>query len=132
MEQENGENCVTRRYIICTRPNRVSMILLQRMRWVRYTRLEQMKNVYRISVTKPETKKAVGDLGVDGTRIFERKLINRVSGYIWIRLSRVDQMADRCEFGKDCRLPYQWFRMVKGWVTYRLEGAQCYTYSLSN
>jgi len=36
--------------------------------------LEQMRNVYSISVTKAEMKKAVGDLGVDGTRIFERKL----------------------------------------------------------
>jgi len=44
------------------------------MRWAEYTRLEQMRTVYSMSVTKPETKKAVGDLGVDGTRIFERKL----------------------------------------------------------
>jgi hypothetical protein len=44
------------------------------MGWAGNTRLEQMKNVYSISVTKPEMKKAVGDLGVDGTRIFERKL----------------------------------------------------------
>lgn len=74
MEQENGENYITRKYIICTRPNRVPTILLERMGWAGNTRLEQMKNVYSISVTKPEMKKAVGDLGVDGTRIFERKL----------------------------------------------------------
>jgi hypothetical protein len=74
MEQENGENYVTRRYIICSRPNCVPMILLERMRWAGYTRLEQMRNVYSISVTKAEMKKAVVDVGVDGTRIFESKL----------------------------------------------------------
>jgi hypothetical protein len=76
MEQENGENYVTRRYIICTQPNCVPMILLvlERMRWAGYTRLGQMRNVYSISVTKAEMKKAVGALGVDGPRIFESKL----------------------------------------------------------
>jgi len=43
------------------------MILLERMRWAGYTRLEQMRNVYSISMTKPEMKKAVENLGVDGT-----------------------------------------------------------------
>jgi hypothetical protein len=33
-----------------------------------------MRNACSISVTKPEVKKALGDLDVDGTRIFERKL----------------------------------------------------------
>ena len=67
MEQENGENYITRRYTSCSRPNRVPMILLERMRWAGYTRLEQMRNVYSISMTKPEMKKAVENLGVDGT-----------------------------------------------------------------
>jgi len=74
MEQENGKNYVTRRYTICARPNRVPMILLERMRWAGCTRLEHARNAYIISVTKPEMKKAVENLGVDGTRIFERKL----------------------------------------------------------
>jgi hypothetical protein len=65
MEKENGENYVKRRYVICTRPNRVSIILLERMRWAVYTRLEQTRNVYNISVTKPEMKKAAGDQGVE-------------------------------------------------------------------
>lgn len=73
-KKENGENYVTRRYVICTRPNRVPMILLERMRWAGYTRLEQTRNVCSILVTKPEMKKAAGDQGVDGTRIFECKL----------------------------------------------------------
>jgi hypothetical protein len=43
------------------------MILLERVKWVGHTRLENMRNVYSISVTKTEMKKVVENLGVDGT-----------------------------------------------------------------
>jgi hypothetical protein len=50
-----------------------------RMRWAGYMRLKQTRNLYSISLTKSEMKRAVRDLGIWRERI---------------RLSKVDQMAD--------------------------------------
>jgi hypothetical protein len=58
--QEEGENCLTKRFVICTPPSIIIMIISRKMRGVVHVaRMGEKGNAYRLLVIKPEGKRSL-------------------------------------------------------------------------
>jgi hypothetical protein len=69
--QEDGENCLKRRFRIYYSQSIIRALKGRRTRWVGHVaRLGDMRNLYKIFVGKPEGKNHLEDLDVGG-RVLE-------------------------------------------------------------
>jgi hypothetical protein len=77
-KQENSQNCIMRLFILCrilfNKCSISTLIKSGRMKTGHIARTEEMRNPYRILVTKPERKTPLGDIGIDGCIILKTML----------------------------------------------------------
>jgi hypothetical protein len=67
-------------------PTIVRVIKLRRMRWVgNVAHIGEGRGMYRVLVGKPEGKRLLGDLGIDG-RIVIRRIFRKWDLGVWTRL----------------------------------------------
>jgi hypothetical protein len=70
--QDAGECCIIRIFIICTALNIIIIIKSRRIRLVGdVTHMEDVRNAYKTLVGKPEGKRPLEDLGIDGSIILK-------------------------------------------------------------
>jgi len=72
-------------------PNNVRVIKSRRMRWAGYVaRMCELRRKYRVSVGKPEERRPLGELGIDGwiilRRISRRWDVGMWTGLGWPRI----------------------------------------------